>query len=252
MAKMTLLAMVQDILNDLDSDSVNSIDDTVESTQVAQIIKTSYMEMMDNRNWPHLRKVIQLDALGTTAKPNYLKLPENLKELSGFKYETQKFGDTKIRLTDIIYRHPDEFLSLISARNSDSASVIEVIDFGGSKLLIRNDAAPTYWTSFDDVHLVTDSYDVAVESTLQTSKSQCIAFVIPSWSALDEFVPDLPVDAFSALLEESKSTAFFVLKQMSNSKAEQKAGRQHRWLSRKAWRAKGGVRYADFGRKSRR
>jgi hypothetical protein len=250
--KMTLLQIVQDILNDLDSDAVNSIDDTVESTQVAQIVKTSYMEMMGNRNWPHQKKVIQLDSSGTTAKPNYLKLPENLKELSGFKYEGQKFGDTQIRLRDVKYKHPDEFLTYINTRNSNDAAVVEVVDFGGSKLLIRNDTAPQYWTSFDDVYLVTDSYDVGVDATLQTSKSQCIAYVIPAWSAVDDFVPDLPIDAFPALLEESKSTAFFVLKQMTNSKAEQKATRQNRWLSRKAWRAHGGVRYSDFGRKSRR
>ena len=42
MAKMTLLAMVQDILNDMDGDEVNSISDTVEAEQVAQIIKTTY------------------------------------------------------------------------------------------------------------------------------------------------------------------------------------------------------------------
>ena len=252
MMKMTLLELVQDILNDLDSDTVNSINDTVESTQVAQIIKTSYMEMMGNRNWPHQRKVVQLDSSGTTAKPNYLKLPENLKELSGFKYEGQKVGDTQIKLRDVKYKHPDEFLNYISSRNSDDPAVVEVVDFGGSKFLIRNDTAPQYWTSFDDVYLVTDSYDAGVDATLQTSKSQCIAYIIPSWSAVDTFVPDLPIDAFPALLEESKSTAFFVLKQMTNSKAEQKATRQNRWLSRKAWRAHGGVRYSDFGRKSRR
>ena len=39
---------------------------------------------------------------------------------------------------------------------------------------------------------------------------------------------------------------------MVNEKAEQKATRQNRWLARKAWRAHGGVRYDDYGRRGRK
>jgi len=52
--KLTLLEIVQDIMNDMDGDEVNAISDTIESQQVAQIVKTTYLEMMANRNWPHL------------------------------------------------------------------------------------------------------------------------------------------------------------------------------------------------------
>jgi len=38
MAKKTVLDMVQDILSDMESDEVNSISDTTEALQVAQII----------------------------------------------------------------------------------------------------------------------------------------------------------------------------------------------------------------------
>ena len=117
----------------MDSDSVNDIDDTVESQQIAQIVQGCYYEMLGNRNWPHTRKIIQLDASGDTARPNYMRLPENLKEMVFFKYETQKFGDTKIVLTDVKYKHPDEFLHYISARNSDNTEVDVIEDFNGPK-----------------------------------------------------------------------------------------------------------------------
>lgn len=250
--KKSLLKIVQAVLNDMDSDAVNSIGDTVESQQVAQIVQDCFYEMMGNRNWPHTRKVIQLDALSDTTKPNYLKLPENLKEMVFFKYEKQKDGETKIVLEDVKYLHPDEFLHHISGRNSDNDNVQVVEDFNGPKLLILNDAAPQYFTSFDDTHLVTDSYDIAVDDTLKKAKSQAVAYIIPTWVEDDEFVPDLPIDAFPALIEEAKSTASMVLKQVANQKAEQKANRQNRWLSRKSWRAQGGVRYMDFGRKGRK
>lgn len=252
MAKMSLLDMVQDILSDLDADEVNSVDDTVEATQVAQIIKTCYFEMISNRNWPHLKKVIQLDASNELSRPNYLKMPERLKELSSFKYRSTSDSDSVVTYNDVKYLHPDEFLRLVSSRSVSNVNTSEIEDVSGVKLYIYNNKAPSYWTSFDDVYLITDSYDQAVEATLQKQNTQCLAYMEPLWERSDDYVPDLPSEAFSALLEEAKSTAFIVLKQMANQKSEQKAGRQQRWLARKAWRAHGGVRYSDFGRKSRK
>jgi len=252
MAKMSLLEIVTDILNDLDSDEVNSINDTIESQQVAQVVKSCYFEMIANRNWPHLRKLVQLESASDITKPNYLKLPEGTKELVFFRYDLFTDTNPKSRLQDIKYKEPDSFLRMISGRNDDLDTVDTVIDFSGTKLLITNNLPPTYWTSFDDDYIITDSYDSAVEVTLQKSKTQCMAFIDPIWVHSDEAIPDLPSEAFPALVEEAKSTAFLALKQMANQKAEQKASRQQRWLSRKAWAAKGGIEYPNYGRKGRR
>ncbi len=250
--KMSLLEIVTDILNDMDSDEVNSITDTIESQQVAQIVKTCYFEMLGNRNWPHLRQMFQLEDSGFIDKPNYLKIPENIKELSFFKYDKFTSTNPKAAILDVEYKHPDSFLRLVSSRNSLDASVVSVNDFSGVKLLIRNDLPPTYWTSFDDSYIVTDSYDVLVDTTLQPSKTQCIGYVEPLWQHEDDFIPDLPSEAFSGLLAEAKSTAFLAIKQVANQKAEQKASRQSRWLSRKAWVANGGIVYPNYGRAARR
>lgn len=249
--KLTLLEIVKDILNDMDSDEVSSINDTTESKQVAQIVKTCYFEIIGNRNWPHLKKLIQLEASNDLEKPNYLSLPEGLKELELVRYEVQKEGDARIVLQDINYKYPDDFLRMVSSRNSLNANTKTVVDYAGTKLLILKNKAPQFWTSFDDTHLVMDSYDEAVDDTLKQNKNQALAYLQPVWGGLDTSIPDLPVEAFPALLEESKSTAFVTLKQMVNQKAEQKASRQQRWLSRKAWRAEGGVRYDNYGRRGR-
>jgi hypothetical protein len=249
MAKKTLLEIVQDILNDLDSDSVNSINDTIESQQVAQVVRSCYEEISSNRNWPHQKKLIQIDASGSVSKPNYLKLPDSIKEMVSFKYDCVKSGSSKIQYKDIIYKHPDEFLYLVNNRDNTLDNMLVVTDFSGIKLTIVNNQAPSYWTSFDDEYIVCDAYDSTIEATLQKSKTQVLAYVESSWVHEDDAIPDLPSEAFSLLTEESKSTAFLTLKQMANQKAEQKASRQNRWLSRKAWKAKGGVRYDDYGRK---
>ena len=243
--------MVQDILSDMSSDEVNSIDDTTEALQVAQIIKSCYFEMIGNRNWPHLKKLIQLDHAGDLEKPNYLKLPVNLKELSNFKYyKTSQTGTAQYG--DVHYKTPEEFLEIVNARLSSSSSVVQIEDYGGPLLNILNNADPSYWTSFDDVYLVTDSYNSVLDDTLKRSKTQCRAVIQPEWLMSDDYVPNLPVEAFAGFLEECKSTCFLRLKQMPDNKAEQKANRQQRWLSRKAWRANGGVKYPDYGRKGRR
>lgn len=250
--KMTLLEIVQDILNDMDSDPVNSIDDTTESQQVAQIVKTSFYSIISNRNWPHLRNLVQLNALSSTAKPNYLIVPEQVKELELFKYDITAVGDTNVELKDVTYKEPDEFLRYVSQRNTSNANVNVVTDFSGVKLLILNDTAPQFWTSFDDTYIVTDSYDATAASTLVKDKTQCMAYSSPDWTHTDSAIPNLPEEAFTALLEEAKSAAFLTLKQVANQKAEQRATRQQRWLSRKAWRAHGGIQYDDYGRKGRK
>lgn len=247
--KKTLLEIVQEILNDMDSDEVTSIDDTIEAQQVASIVQSCYYDIINTRNWPHIRKLIQLEASGDTNYPNYLRSPSNLKELVVLRYDKQKVGDTTTKYEEIKYLYPDQFLQLISGRASDASNVRTVNDFSGVELKIFNDTAPTYWTSFDDDYIVTDSYNNVLDTTLKKSKTQCVAYLVPTWDRSDDAYPDLPDEAFTSLIEESKSTAFFVLKQMSNQKAEQKAARHSRWLSRKAWRTKGGVRYENYGRK---
>lgn len=246
--KMTLLEMVRDILNDMDTDDVNSISDTVEAMQVAQIIKTSYLEMMSNRNWPHQKKLIQVEASGTIEKPTHLRLPKTIKELEFFKYDFNKTSDpNKVEYREVLYRHPDEFLRITSSINL-SPNTKKILDFSGTPIIIKTNKAPSFWTTFDDTYMVCDSYNIELDDTLKKSKTQCLVYTNPEWKHLDDAIPDMPAEAFPGLLAEAKSTAFFSLKQMANDKAEQKAVRQQRWLSRKAWRAKGGVRYDNYGR----
>lgn len=253
MPRLTLLEIVKDVLNDLDSDDVNSVDDTIEATQVANIVRSCYYEMISNRNWPHLQKLIQLEHSGNINLPTHLQVPENLKELTFFKYEKHKEGDAnEVFMQDVRYKYPDDFLRYISGRTTSNVNVEVITDISGTSLLILNNAAPQFWTSFDDRYIVCDSYDKTLDDTLKKSKTQCLAYLDPEFLLVDDFVPDLPTEAFAALVEESKSTASFKIKQYADQKSEQKASRQQRWLARKAWRAHGGVRYYSYGRKDRR
>ena len=79
--RLTLLELVQDIMNDLEGDEIASITETVESTQVAQIVKTCYMEMMANRNWPHMKQLFRCTEAADSTTPTFLTIPTDIKEV---------------------------------------------------------------------------------------------------------------------------------------------------------------------------
>lgn len=252
MSKLSVLDMVQDILSDMNSDEVSSITDTMESLQVAQILKSTYEEMMSRKNWPHLQKLIYLNSSGTTDRPTHMAVPETIKEVVSVSYNKIKDGQTAPRWSEVEYKYPDDFLRYTNSRNTALANTVEIEDVSGVKLLIKNDAAPTFYTSFDDENIVFDSYDSAVDSTLQASKTQVLAYMSPVVTLNDTFVFDLPAEMFSVLLAEAKSTCFTRIKQMPDGKAEQQARRGLSWASRKAWQVEGGWRFPDYGRKGNR
>lgn len=250
MAQMSLLEIVQDILNDLDSDEVNSIDDTIESQQVAQIVKSTYFALMSSKNWPHLRRLVQLVPSGNINLPNFMSLEETIQEMISLHYDCRQVGDgARRKYMPIKYRTPDDFLRWCNSRVSTAPNVITIIDpTSGCELLIRNDIAPTIYTSFDDTNLVFDSYDSNVDDTLQATKCQAFAYMQPAWVQSDTAIPDLPTDAFVLLLEEAKSRAAVKLRQMADQKAEQESMRQRAWMSRKDWRVAGGIKFPNYGR----
>lgn len=249
MSKPNLLEIVQEILSDMDSDIINSIDDTEEAGQVAQIVKSTYDAMISNRNWPHTKRLVNLTASGDNLLPTHMTIAEEIKEMISVYYDKRKAGETRYRYEQIKWLEPDDFLRYINKRDNDSDTIDVINDTSGIRLLIATNKAPTYYTSFDDATLIFDSYDHGVDDTLQSNKTQARAYVIPSFTLIDDFTPDLPKEAFPALIEEAKSKAQLKLRQMQDIKAEQEAGRQQRWLARKSWTVNGGIRYPNYGRK---
>lgn len=252
MPKYSLLDMVQDIMSDMSSDEVNSISDSVESLQVAQIIKSTYFNIIDGRDWPHLYEMFQLEASGDSLKPTHMRLPENIIDVEWIKYNIRDSATSKEVLKEVTYKSPREFMSLLDARDSTAAYVTQVADPTLIELNIYNDRHPTYYTSFDNEYIILDAWESTLESTLQASKSQAYGKVYPSWDMSDSFVPDLPIQSFSFLLNEAKSTCFLRLAQTADQKSEQHAITQRRRMSRDAWRVVDTVGFPNYGRKGKK
>lgn len=248
MPRYSLLDIVQDILSDLDSDEVNSINDTVEALQVAQIVKSTYFNIIDGRDWPHLYQPFQLIASTNSNCPTHMRLPDNIIDVSWIKYDCKEFEEVRDRVKTIKYKTPESFMEILVQRNSTDINIIEVIDESLISLNIYNDRAPQYYTSFDNETVLFDAYDIAVDSTLQTSKTSCYGKVYPTWTMSDTFIPDLPTQSFSYLLNEAKSTASLRLKQTPDQKAEQHSLTQKRRQSQDAWRVTNGITFSNYGR----
>jgi hypothetical protein len=251
MSVYTLLEIVQDVHNDLNLDITNSIGDTTESTRVAQIAKTVYFEFINRRDWPHLQKIGKLSSAASMTQKTSLLFPSNLSKIVWITYNRRKDTETRFKPEPLTYLYPDDFIQLANGLNSDAANVEEMEVGEDVRLLVRNDKAPEYWTSFDDEVIVLDSYDSAVESTVQGDNTQMLYYKIPTWTHEDDSVPDLPVEAFPGYLAEVKSVASFRINEIPDSKAEQQAVRQQRRLSNQSWRAHGGIRMPDYGRKTK-
>lgn len=234
MAKMTLLDMTQNILSALDSDPVDSIDETVESVQVAELIKEAYFELLSQRDWPFLFKLGQLVALGDVANPTKMKLPDTWNKVKWIKYNKK----------EIQYVDPQTFQGIIDTRTAQA----NVVNSNGYVI----NADPVYWTSFDDTHILFDGYNISVEATLQANKTNAYGTEQATWVHSDTFTPSIPEKFFPTLLAEAKSQAFINLKQQVNAREERKATRGRMAMRNEVWRNENGeIKYntkVNYGR----
>jgi len=221
MAKLTLIEMVQSILSDMDSDEANSISDTTEATQVAEIVRTAYFKLVTSRDdWPFLRTLSNLTGLSDTDNPTLMEIPSGVNKVYWIKYNKK----------DVTYLSPKDFKDLIDGREETDDGIINADGY------ITN-ADPTYWTTYDDTTIYFDSYDSDVDTTLQQSKAEFYGIQVPSWTHEDTFIPTLPEKMFPTLLADAKSTSFLVLKQQANDKEETYATKGRLRAQNSAYRA---------------
>jgi hypothetical protein len=252
MAKMTLLEIVQNILSAMESDYVNSLSETTEGLEVADVVKETYFDLINNvLDLPEHRQLINLTGLSDTSHPNYLKLPDNVKRIEWFKYNKETATDTDLNYQPITYLEPHEFIMRVNSREESDADVTAYSDFAAGQLLIDTSKHPDFWTSFDDLYIVCDSYLSSLDNTLQQSKSLCYGVTEPTWTVSDSFYPDLDADLFPLLLEEAKATCFVNFKQVANTKSEQKARRQLTRIHNRKHRIRDDrhARQPNYGRK---
>ena len=226
--KYTLLELTQNILSRLDSDEVDSISDTTEATQVARVIRNTYFNILTRSNLPEHKKLIQLTASADNLKPVLMIRPSNVSRIEWIKYNVRNATDTTDRYDYIIILPLAQFLEMVDGLNTAETNVDTMV-VNGITFSFTNNMKPTYCTIVEDVNIIFDSYDSVVETTLQTSKTKCSAYTLPTFDLVDGTIPDLDDIQFPLLLNEATAVAFVDLKQQANPKAEQESRRQ--WIS---------------------
>lgn len=239
----------------MDSDEVNSISDTTEARQVADIIRTTYYNILARTNLPEHKELFQLDSSGDSDIPVTMTIPAHVKNMEWIKYFNDDADSSTSDGYDYVTILPlQQFLDYTNSldTNENNVDTYTLTDNGTTfTLKYRNDVQPCYCTVVSDDQVLFDSYDSDVDTTLQSSKTMCFGVVTPTFTMSDSFTPDLDENQFPLLLNEAKSVAFVELKQMPNQKAEQEARRQ--WSSVQKNKSKDRISYFDqlpnFGRR---
>lgn len=241
--KLTLLQIVQSILSDMDSEDANSISDHIEAQQVASIVRDTYYNLVTTRVIPEHKELIKLTPDSNSEFPTHFQYPEDVLKVEKVWYEN---SDGLYR--EILWCDPLDFVTRTDERAGNDYVVVKDKN-AGTNLRIRTDEDPEYYTSFDDTYIVMNSYDSTVDSTLQASKVRAYGKRVPAFEMVDEFTPDIDVDIFPLLLNESKSTAMSLLKGGSDPKVEQAARRQRVYIQNERYKTTRAPNKRTYGRK---
>jgi len=252
MSTRSLLDYVQIIMEDMTSDSVNDIGDSLESQRVANILKRTYFDMAAEMNLPTADELFVLIALGDTDLPTHMKVPDEIQHVNWVKYDMKVDNvDTQIRYRDVDYLLPEVFFDMVSGRNSDDSFTQVVEDPTNLKLIIDINHNPRYWTSFDGEHIVFDSFDQGISSTTEVSKVACHGRATKGWTHENTAVPDLPDHMEATFLAIAEERCFAWIKQQENRVSIRNARRYR--ISGRSDKDRFGVgkaQYPNFGRPS--
>lgn len=213
MYKKTVLKIVQDALEAMGSNQVSSLlaaDTPQEALDVANIAKQTYEFMVSRYDWEFQRELNTLESLSDSEFPTYLKIPENASEVEWFRYDTE----------EIKWMPKEDFLDMLNERKANfdagTSGYISKATLNGITLYLRDDKKPEFYTSFDNEHIVADSFDSDVDSTLQESKTAVSVVKLPTFNINDEFIPDIPDNLIPTFQAEVNRACFLYIKQQDS------------------------------------
>lgn len=225
--KQTLLEIVQEVLSSMDSDDVNSIDDTVEATQVSKLVRRCYWDMIKD-DLPEHWRLFELEATDSST-PTLMTLPDDILFVQWIKYDTAISTGNDPNYTDVTFVDLKAFLDRMYMMDDSESNIFNFTStVSGDSLTFMgyNDIHPTEYTTYDDSTIIFNQYDVDEDANLQKNKTLCYGREAPTFTLSDSFTPDLDMEQFPVLVNKVKSLAFFEEKQVAHPIADREERRQ--------------------------
>lgn len=228
----TLLEMTQLILSAMDSDEINSISDTTESYQIANMARSVFYDMCVDMNFPCYETLFQLEASGNTAKPVLMTVPVTLvREVKWVKYDNvdSVLNETNSNYCDVTPLNFHDFLERQRGLRNGTSNVGQMAVVTGGEtfnFMYMTNQFPMYYTTIKDNTFIFDAYRSDLDTTLQKSKTMCMGMQYEVFLLEDSYVPNLEPDQFSYFINKLKVRAFNELKQQENKEAIQETRRQ--------------------------
>ena len=189
----TVLELVQAILVETGSDPVNHISDTVEASDIAMIMNQVYNEIVDRYDLPSTGTVQALDGLADPNRPNFMQLKDTSYNIQWIKYDNRVSSGANKAYVPITYKSPEEFVAMVTSGPSTDSTNYQIVFWNSNvPFIINKKKGPSFWNTFDDKTIIFDSYNSAVDTTLQSSKSMVYVLTRPDFGTNDSDVPNLP------------------------------------------------------------
>lgn len=224
MAKKTLLKMVQLIGERIGSDEIDSLNETIEATEIVSILELAYDEILDRRDWEFLRdRTLRMKARAVGDNKLFnLDIPTAVTKIQCLKYR-----DINGKFPELTYVEPCLFIERLDGRNAGDDNVTEIANDDGVLLKIITDKSPTFFTSFDEDTISFDAYDETRGTGNQAGDTVILANVKPVMDFTDPTAKfPIPERMGTLLLNEAMATAGLQLRQIIDSRAERIARRQ--------------------------
>lgn len=255
MAKKTLIDIVQGILSEADGDEVDSIADTIESSQCADCVITAFENMVSNGQIKHHDTILRLDATSSST-PNVMTRPEGFYDIQWIQYDKRTTAGGDQAYTEIDYLPPYDFFEKQAQLTASATEVDTVTLDSGHVMLCYNDRQPRYYTFMEDYDdIIFDAYDSAIETNLQNSKSLAFGTLLPTLAKSDAATPDLPKNLANQLVNEARALYFDLYKDGVTSEIDRLRRRSEVHMQRDRHITKYGERARtgpDYGRTPRK
>lgn len=220
--KQTLLELTQSILASMDSDEVNSINDTVESYDIAILLRDVYYDIAVELDLEAHQTIFELEDSNDSAKPTLMTLPDNVSKVYWLKYDNKLSTETNSNYLPVAFTPFDDFLMMQNGLREDTTGVGEMTfsmndeDF---EIMYATDRFPALFTQIGNNTLLFDAVNTDEDTILQKEKTMCGGLVYPTFTMEDSFVPDLDQAQFPYYRNRAKVRAFAEKKQVENREA---------------------------------